>query len=84
LLVLKAKEFWAKLLCYTRKKEPKFSIGWLNSFKKRYRIKERRRHKEGSSTQINKDSKHIIEEIRQAIKEYEHDLTYNIDKSGYY
>jgi hypothetical protein len=42
LLVLKAKEFWAKLLCYTRKEEPKFLIGWLNSFKKRYKMKERR------------------------------------------
>jgi hypothetical protein len=47
-------------------------------------MKERRQHKEGSSAQINKDSERIIEEIRQAIKEYRHNLTYNIDESGYY
>jgi hypothetical protein len=47
-------------------------------------MKERRWHKEGSSAQIDKDSERIIEEIRQAIKEYGHDLTYNINESGYY
>jgi hypothetical protein len=26
----------------------------------------------------------MMEEIRQAIKEYGHDLTYNMDESGYY
>jgi hypothetical protein len=84
LLVLKAKEFWAKLPCYAGKEEPKFSIGWLDGFKKRYGMKERRRHGEGSSAQIDEDSERMMEEIRQAIKEYGHDLTYNMDESGYY
>jgi hypothetical protein len=47
-------------------------------------MKKRRWYKEGFFAQIDKDSERIIKEIRQAIKEYGHNLTYNIDESGYY
>jgi hypothetical protein len=84
LLCLKAKEFWNKLPCYTRKEPPKFSHGWLGGFKRRYGLKERRRHGEGASAQIDEESERMMEEIRAAVKEYGHDLTYNVDESGYY
>ena len=49
LLRYKAIEFWGKLPEYTGKAVPKFSNGWLEGFKKRYGLKERRRHGEGRS-----------------------------------
>jgi hypothetical protein len=47
-------------------------------------LKERRRHGEGASAQIDEESERMMEEIRAAVKEYGHDLTYNVDESGYY
>jgi hypothetical protein len=48
LLILKAREFWDKLLCYTKKEPLKFSNRWLARFKSRYSIKERQRYREGA------------------------------------
>ena len=47
-------------------------------------MKERRRHREGASTQIDDKSEKIMEEIRVAVQEYRLEHTYNIDESGYY
>jgi hypothetical protein len=84
LLILKIREFWDKLPCYAGKKPPKFSNGWLAGFKSRYSIKKRQRHREGASAQVNNNSEQIIAEIQKKAEEYRPDLTYNIDKSGYY
>jgi DDE superfamily endonuclease/Fission yeast centromere protein N-terminal domain/Tc5 transposase DNA-binding domain len=84
LLCLKAREFWEKLPCYAGKEPPKFSNGWLARFKSRYGLKERRRHGEGASAQIDEDSEHIMAEIRKEAAEYGPDNTYNMDESGYY
>ena len=67
LLILKAKEFQDKLLCYTRKEAPKFLNRQLDSFKKRYRIKERRRHREGASAQIDNKSQRRYERLYKNI-----------------
>jgi hypothetical protein len=84
LLILKAREFWDKLPCYAGKEPPKFSNGWLAGFKSRYGIKERRRHGEGASAQVDDNSEQIMAEIRKEAEEYGPDLTYNMDESGYY
>jgi hypothetical protein len=84
LLVFKANEFWEKLPFYTGKKVPKFSNGWLEGFKKRYRIKERRRYSKGASAQVDDKSEETMQEIREQIKEYGLENTYNMDKTGYY
>jgi hypothetical protein len=84
LLVLKAKEFWEKLPFYSGKETPKFSNGWLEGFKKRYGIKERRRHGEGASAQVDDESENTMEEIREQVEEYGPENTYNMDESGYY
>jgi hypothetical protein len=81
LLILKAKEFWGKLPCYARKEAPKFSVGWLDSFKKRYGIKERRRYGKGVSAKIDNKSEKMTEEIQETVREYRPDLTYNINES---
>jgi len=84
LLCTKAREFWDKLPCYARKEPPKFLHSWLGGFKRQFGLKERQRHGEGASAQINNESKRIMEEIRVAVKEYGPELTYNMDKSAYY
>jgi len=84
LLRIKAREFWDKLPCYARKEPPKFSDGWLVGFKRRYGLKERRRHGEGASAQINEESEQMMKEIRVVAREYRPDLTYNIDELAYY
>jgi hypothetical protein len=84
LLVLKTKEFWGKLPFYSGKETPKFSNDWLKRFKRQYRIKERRRHSKRASAQVDDKSEKTMEEIRQQVKEYRPENTYNIDKSGYY
>jgi hypothetical protein len=84
LLRLKANEFWGKLPVYAGKPLPKFSNGWLDRFKKRRGLKERRRHGEGASAQVDEESEQTMEEIRAAGREYGADNTYNMDESAYY
>jgi Tc5 transposase DNA-binding domain len=48
---------------YIGRPVPKFLNRWLDKFKKRHGIKERRRYGEDTSTQVNKESKKTIEEI---------------------
>jgi hypothetical protein len=47
-------------------------------------LKERRRHGEGASAQVDDDSEKIMEEIREAGKEYGPENTYIMDESAYY
>ena len=84
LLQLKATEFWQKLLEYAGKEVPKWLDGWLDRFKKRAGMKERRRHGEGRSAQLDEDSEAIMEDIREEGKNYPANCIYNIDESSYY
>jgi hypothetical protein len=47
-------------------------------------MKERRRHGEGASAQVDKDIEKTMEEIREAGKEYGPDKTYNTDEASYF
>ena len=49
LLRVKATEFWRKLPEYQGVQCPKWSEGWLTGFKKRYGIREKKRHGEEAS-----------------------------------
>ena len=84
LLRYKATEFWNKLPEYTGLECPVWSDGWLTRFKKRSDIKERRRHGEAGSAQLDEDTDRIIQEIRDECRKYMADYTYNIDETGYY
>ena len=60
---------------------PRFSTGWLDGFKARYRIKRYRRY--GESAVVDKVTVEVeLEGIRGAIKEYELDDMYNMDESA--
>ena len=84
LLRLKAIEFWEKLPEYNGLPCPKWTEGWLAGFKKRHDMKERRRHGEAGSAEINEESEAIMEEIRKAGEEYNAEDIYNIDETSYY
>jgi hypothetical protein len=84
LLKLKATELWQKLPEYAGLPVPKWLNGWLEGFKKRHSLKERRWHGEGASAQVDKESEGFMAEIREAGKEYGPDNTYNMDESSYY
>ena len=45
-------EIWKCLLQYNEEEEPKWSNGWLDRFKKRYNIREYKRHREVASTEV--------------------------------
>ena len=84
LLRYKATKFQGKLPEYAGLECPIQLEGWLTGFKKRYTMKERRRHGEAADAQLDEDSERIIEEIRQECRKYIADCVYNIDKTGYY
>jgi DDE superfamily endonuclease/Fission yeast centromere protein N-terminal domain/Tc5 transposase DNA-binding domain len=84
LLRIKATELWGKLPVYSGQPCPSWSNGWLAGFKKRYNLKERRRHGEGASAQIDEESEAIMAEIRRVGREYGPENTYNMDESGFF
>ena len=84
LLRLKATEFQEKLLEYNSLLCLKQTKRQLFGFKKRHSLKERQRYSKAKSTQLNKESKATIKEIKKASKEYNAKDIYNIDKTSYY
>ena len=57
--------------------------GWLEGFKKRFKIREYVKHGEGGSTDINSpENIHQIEKVRKLTAEYGEENTLNIDKTG--
>jgi hypothetical protein len=53
ILKAKAKEIWERLPQYNEVESPKRSNGWIDGFKKRFKIKEYVRHGEATSADIN-------------------------------
>ena len=84
LLRYKATEFWNKLPEYAGKECPKWTEGWLTGFKKRHNLKEKRRHREAGSAQLDDNTVRIMKEIRAECKKYTADCVYNMDETGYY
>ena len=84
LLRYKATEFWNKLPDYAGLECPVWSDGWLTRFKKRSDMKERRRHGEAGSAQLDEDTDRIMQEIRDECRKHTADCIYNMDETGYY
>lgn len=72
---------WKKLPQYIRQEIPKFSMGWLNSFKARHNIKKYRQHGESGSIDLVVVEKKL-QEIWEAINLYTNKNIYNIDESA--
>jgi hypothetical protein len=70
-LKTKARELWAALLQFNDIEEPKWSNGWLDGFKKRFKIKEYVQYREaGSAATDNPDNIVQIEELRYLCIQY--------------
>jgi hypothetical protein len=83
ILKTKAGQLWEALPQYSDIEMPKWSNGWLEGFKKRYRIKEYVQHGEaGSAATDDLDNIAQMEALRQLCKEYELCNILNMDETG--
>jgi hypothetical protein len=83
ILKTKAKQLWDALPQYDDIEEPKWSNGWLEGFKKRYKIKEYVQHGEAGSAQTdNPDNIAQMEAVRKLCKEYALKDILNMDETG--
>ena len=79
----KARQLWDTLPQYNGKGQPKWSNGWLDGFKKRFKIKEYVQHGEAGSAQTDHpDNIAQMELVRQLCKEYELRDILNMDETG--
>ena len=83
ILKTKARQLWEALPQYNDVEMPKWSNGWLEGFKKRYKIKEYVQHGEaGSAATDDLDNIVQMEAVRQLCKEYELRNILNMDETG--
>jgi hypothetical protein len=80
LLQEKAKAIWSQLPQYSNKPVPEFSVGWLEGFKRRFKISDRVRHGEASS--ITASAEEEMKALQTVAGEYEEENIYNMDESG--
>ena len=79
----KAKQLWEALPQYDSIEMPKWSNGWLNRFKQRYKIKEYVQHREARSAATNSlDNIEQMQAVRQLCIEYHLRDILNIDETG--
>jgi hypothetical protein len=78
-----AVKLWDNLSQYQGLEPPKFSNGWLEGFKTRFKIKEYVQHGEASSAAVN-DSNSIksMQHVRDLAAQYGPENTYNMDETG--
>jgi hypothetical protein len=78
-----AGKLWDSLPQYEGKEKPKFSNGWLDGFKKRFKIKEYVQHGEAASAEINTpDAITQMEKVRGLAAEYGPYNTFNMDETS--
>lgn len=83
ILKAKAKEIWERLPQYNEVDSPKWSNGWIDGFKKRFKIKEYIRHGEASSADINNPQAiSQMEELRALCATYDPCNIFNMDETG--
>jgi hypothetical protein len=83
ILKTKARELWAALPQFDDIEEPKWSNGWLEGFKKRFKIKEYVQHGEAGTAAIdNPDNIAQMEEVRRLCTLYELRDILNMDETG--
>ena len=82
LLRKKAQQIWHQLPQYSTSPCPEFSIGWLQNFKKRHKIKEYTQHGELGSVPSSADEE--MRALRTLAGEYKEEDVYNMDETGLY
>jgi hypothetical protein len=76
-----AHSLWDRMPDFQGLKEPKWSCGWLEGFKKRYRIKKYKQSGESASADISGSGEEIAR-IQEVIKSYASKDVYNTDETG--
>src|SRR5271156_1224157 len=84
ILKTKARELWERLSQYILDvDEPKWSNGWLEGFKKRFKVKEFVQHGEGAAADIHSPANITqIEELRQLCATYAVEDIFNMNEIG--
>jgi hypothetical protein len=78
-----ASYIWNHLPQFEHLPEPTWSNGWLEGFKKRFRIKEYVQHGEASSADINSPKAiQQIEDLRKLCSQYKDQDIFNMDETG--
>ena len=78
-----AVKLWDNLPQYQGLEAPKFSNGWLEGFKTRFKIKEYIQHGEASSVAVNNSTSiESMQHIRDLAAQYGPENTYNMDETG--
>jgi hypothetical protein len=79
----KASKLWKSLPQYADVAEPKWSNGWIENFKKRFKIKEYVMHgKAGSASIDDPDSQQQMQDLRTVVATYERRNVLNMDENG--
>ena len=73
--------FWNKLPQYSNEPQPRFSTGWLDIFKARYKIKQFRRYGESGAVDRVLVEGELVE-LREDLKDVDNEDIYNIDETG--
>jgi hypothetical protein len=83
ILKTKAHEIWERLRQYQDEVEPKWSNGWLDSFKKRYRIRQFVQHGEAATADIHSPANIAqMDGVRQLCMKYARRDIFNMDETG--
>jgi hypothetical protein len=85
ILKLQASEIWRRLPQYRDgiEEEPKWSNGWLQGFKRRFKIKEYVRHGEAGDAAVNTEAAiKQMDDVRAVCATYTRKNTFNMDETG--
>ena len=77
-----ASRLWHKMPNFAGMKEPSWSKGWLQRFKKRYNIKKYKQSGEAGSADLSPETLARIEELQIVCKEFAPKDIYNADETG--
>ena len=80
----KASQFWDNMPIYAELSKPKFSEGWLDRFKRRYKIKKLIYHGESGSAESGEAVENRLASIQKILADFQESDIYNMDETDIY
>ena len=77
-----ALKLWGLLPQYSRQDPPKFSIGWLEKYKRRHGIRSVEYYGEAASAEVTGEALEVLAEIRLLCTQYQSANILNMDETG--